>query len=130
MFTLPQIQAAHSEVKTGADFPRYVQALLELGVVRYRTAVSDGHTQYSGDHDYSLLLPAKYAAQPVSESGNVDELKHALSVHQQGRTDYFTFCRQAAARGVEQWTVDLRAMTCTYYDKAGREMVVEAIPAR
>jgi uncharacterized protein YbcV (DUF1398 family) len=30
--------------------------------------------------------------------------------------------------GVEKWTVDTTAMTCTYYDKSGKMMLEEEIP--
>jgi hypothetical protein len=44
MFTIEQIKAAHSKVKSGTDFPAYVQELIALGVTGYETYVADGHT--------------------------------------------------------------------------------------
>ena len=32
MFTVEQIQEAHSKVKSGADFPKYIQDIKKLGV--------------------------------------------------------------------------------------------------
>lgn len=32
MFTLEQIKAAHSNVRSSADFPAYIQAIKNLGV--------------------------------------------------------------------------------------------------
>jgi uncharacterized protein YbcV (DUF1398 family) len=32
-----------------------------------------------------------------------------------------------ADSGIEKWTLDANAMTMTYYDKAGNEMLVEPI---
>ena len=32
-----------------------------------------------------------------------------------------------AQSGIEKWTVDTAAMTMTFYDKAGKEMLVEQI---
>jgi hypothetical protein len=32
MFTLEQIKKAHDKVQTGADFPIYIQELIDLGV--------------------------------------------------------------------------------------------------
>ena len=37
MFTIAQIKEAHSRVKSGADFPTYIQDLIELGVKGYDT---------------------------------------------------------------------------------------------
>lgn len=128
MFTINQIKEAHSKVKSGKDFPGYVQELIKLGVTGYDTYVADGHTDYAGANNFRTQSDAKYAAQDVADNSNPEKLKHYLKIHQQGQTDYPTFCRQAAEIGVEKWTVDMSAMTCTYYDKAGNKMVVEEIP--
>jgi len=46
MFTIEQIKDAHAKVKSGADFPAYVQEVIRLGVTRYETYVADGQTHY------------------------------------------------------------------------------------
>ena len=58
MFTIDQIKEAHSKVKSGADFPQYVQDLIKLGVIHYTTYVRDGHTVTGAAiiSGYSLLL--------------------------------------------------------------------------
>ena len=128
MFTVDQIHAAHSRVKTGADFPRYVQELKALGLKRYTNYVADGHTIYYGADGYSTQGPAKYAEMPVADNPAPEEFKKAIKEHQEGKTDYLIVCRQAAEAGVEKWIVDLEKMTCTYYDKAGSTLLVEIIP--
>ena len=35
-----------------------------------------------------------------------------------------------AETGIEKWTVDTNRMTITFYDKAGNEMLIEAIDKR
>jgi hypothetical protein len=35
--------------------------------------------------------------------------------------------RGLASSGIEKWTVDTGPMTMTFYDRAGREMLVEQI---
>ena len=52
MFTAEQIKAAHSKVKSGADFPSYIQEIKALGVTHYEAYVTDGHIDY---HRVSLL---------------------------------------------------------------------------
>ncbi len=37
MFTIAQIKEAHDKVKSGADFPKYIQDLINLGVIGYDT---------------------------------------------------------------------------------------------
>jgi uncharacterized protein YbcV (DUF1398 family) len=129
MFTIEQIKAAHSKVKSGADFPSYIQEIKTLGVTSYEHFVSDGHVEYFGLNGFTIAAPAKWPAREVAATSSAEELKHTLKIHQQGQTDYVTFCKQSAEIGVEKWTVDITKMTCTYYDKAGTEMLVEVIPA-
>lgn len=128
MFTLDQIKAAHSKVKSGADFPAYVQAIELLGVRSFDLFVSDGHTTYYGKDGFALSAPAAYPVMVIAMESSSSALNAALKIHQQGATDYRTFCREAAAAGAEKWTVDINSMTCTYYDQAGREMIAEEIP--
>jgi Protein of unknown function (DUF1398) len=46
MITPDQIKEAHAEMKSGADFPVYVQDLINLGGTDYRIYVKDGNTVY------------------------------------------------------------------------------------
>lgn len=128
MFQLSEIKEAHSKVKSGADFPKYIQDLIELGVVRYDTFVADGHTLFAGENNYQVQSEPKYAALTVANVGNAEKFKNYLKAHQQGQTDYPTFCVHSAETGVEKWTVDMNQMTCTYYDKSGNQMLEEKIP--
>ena len=127
MFTIDQIKAAHSKVKSGADFPQYIQDIKALGVTSYSQYVADGHTLYHG-HDHTAEAPVKYDALTIAPTGNKEQLAHHLKIHQAGETNYLTFCQHAAEDGVEKWTVDIEKMTCAYYDLAGNEMIVEVIP--
>lgn len=128
MFTLEQIKAAHSKVKSGADFPNYVQEIKLLAVAHYEHFVTDGHTEYHGADGFAFSAQAKWPPVAIAETGNVDMLIQRLKIHQQGQTDYLTFCREAAEAGVEKWIVDIIKMTCVYYDMAGSAMITEPIP--
>ena len=127
MFQLEEIKQAHSKVKSGADFPAYVQELIKLGVKKYDTYVSDGHTLFVGEHNYRLQTAPKYAALNVNDTGNAEKFTHYLKIHQQGQTDYPAFCNHSAETGVEKWTVDTNLLTCTYYDKSNNIMLEEKI---
>ena|ERR1700753_2724181 len=128
MFTIEQIKAAHSKVKSGADFPAYVKEIKALGVESYATYVSDGHTLYQGAGEHTQLSPARYESKEISDKSDGDKFKQQLKAHQQGKTDYPTFCNDCAATGIEKWVVDMSLMTCTYFDIAGNEILVEQIP--
>jgi uncharacterized protein YbcV (DUF1398 family) len=128
MFQLTQIKDAHAKVKSGADFPAYVQYLIQLGVLAYDTFVTDGHTVYTGANNYSIQSEPKYAPLQVAETGNTEKFKQYLQMHQQGQTDYPAFCNHAAETGVEKWAVDMNAITCTYYNRSNDKMLEEQIP--
>ncbi|MEI9908910.1 MAG: DUF1398 family protein [Bacteroidota bacterium] len=128
MFTITQIREAHAKVKSGADFPNYVQDLIKLGVERYENYVSDGHTLYQGGNGFNTQSGAKYATLEIADPSDKLQFQKDLKEHQQGKTDYVTFCEISARSGVEKWVVDMSKMTCTYYDKTGNEMLLETIP--
>jgi uncharacterized protein YbcV (DUF1398 family) len=128
MFTVEQIKAAHSKVKSGADFPAYIQEIKTLGVTHYEAYVFDGHINYYGANDYMAKVPAKYDPLVIADTPNSEQFKTGLAAHQQGKTDFLTFIKMCATFGIEKWAVSMHEMTCTYYDKAGDKMLMEAIP--
>jgi uncharacterized protein YbcV (DUF1398 family) len=128
MFTVEQIKAAHSKVKSGADFPAYIKEIKALGVTHYEAYVTDGHIDYHGANDYDAYVPAKYAPLIIADVPNSEQFKTELVAHQQGKTDFLTFIKMCATFGIEKWQICMNKMTCTYYDKAGNEILVEAIP--
>lgn len=128
MFTVEQIKAAHSKVKSGADFPAYIQDIKKLGVIFYETFVADGHTDYFGANDYKTSSVAKYDNLTIAQVSNIEQFKTDIKAHQQGKTDYPTFCNDCAKSGIKKWAVSMDKMTCTYYDKADNEILVEIVP--
>lgn len=128
MFTINQIKEAHSKVKSGADFPNYIQEIKKLGVTNYETYVTDGHTDYFGANDYKATTPAKYSSLNIFNECDIEQFKKDLRAHQQGQTDYLTFINDCAKSGIEKWVVCMDKMTCTYFDESGREVLVEVIP--
>jgi uncharacterized protein YbcV (DUF1398 family) len=128
MLTLELIAATHAKVKSGADFPRYVQELKTLGMAHYDFYVTDGHTEYFLQDGTRLDAPAKYAGQAIATISDADALRQTIKIHQQGQTDFPTFCQQAAQAGVRYWRTDMMALQCVYVDVAGNEMINEPIP--
>ena len=128
MFTIEQIKEAHAKVKSGADFPNYIQDLIILGVLGYDTFVNDGHVEYYGVNNYNVSADEKYPEIKVEAFANKERFIEFLVMHQNGQTDYLTFCNHAAQCGIAKWRVDIIAMTCTYFDKAENEILIEKIP--
>jgi len=128
MFTAEQIKTAHGKVKSGADFPAYIKEIKSLGVTHYEAYVTDGHIDYHGANNYTAKVPAKYEPLVIADTAKRDAFKAELVAHQQGKTDFLTFIKMCAAFGIEKWEICMDKMTCTYYDKAGNEVLVERIP--
>jgi uncharacterized protein YbcV (DUF1398 family) len=128
MFTVEQIEKAHGKVKSGADFPKYIQEIKALGVEVFETWVKDSHTVYFGADGYKTQSMPQYATLPIASTSDRERFASGLKIHQQGGTDYRTFCSHCAETGIEKWRVNLVAMTCTYYDTADNEIVTERIP--
>jgi len=128
MFTIEQIKEAHAKVQSGADFPNYIQDLIILGVKGYDTFVNNGNVEYYGVNNYKVSSDQKYPEIEVASVANKERFIEFLVMHQDGQTDYLTFCNHAAQCGIAKWRVDIIEMTCTYFDKADNEILIEKIP--
>jgi uncharacterized protein YbcV (DUF1398 family) len=128
MFTILQIKDAHSKVKSGADFPKYIQDIMALGVTSFETFVFDNHTDYYGNDNLQTSSEGFSETLTITNESNIEQFKSDLKLHQQGNTDYKTFLSDCAKSGVEKWIVVMDKMTCSYYDINGNEMLVEKIP--
>lgn len=128
MFTIQQIHEAHSKVKSGADFPKYIQEIIALGVTSFETFVFDNHTDYYGKDNYFTSSQGFSGTLPIANRSDVEQFKLDLKSHQQGHTDYMTFLKDCTKSGIEKWIVVMDKMTCSYYDINGNEMLVEKIP--
>ena len=128
MFTLAQIEAAHSKIESGKNFPEFAGKIKEMGVDTFEIFVGDGSAIYKGKDGYEVSGVQQYA--PILIFGIVNPIKFLedLRNHQQGNTDFFQFCKDCADSGIHKWIVDLNAKTCTYYDLTGTAIFQEKIP--
>ncbi|MFC0425486.1 DUF1398 domain-containing protein [Chryseobacterium scophthalmum] len=129
-FTIDEIKAEHQKVKSGADFPNYIQQIKKLGVSHYTTFVADGNTKYFDVENNFAETGKKYDALEIAENVNLENFKTRLKLHQQGGTDYPTFCKDCAENGVEGWKMNLNKMTCTYFDKNQNDILEEIVPSQ
>ena len=128
MFTVEQIELAHSKIKSGAEFPNYIQEIKEIGVTAFETWVTDSHTRYFGKDGFTTKSNPKYDELAIANHIDKEKFSQYLKIHQKGETDYNTFCKHCAQTGIEKWIVDLEKMTCIYYDKTEKEILVEIVP--
>lgn len=129
MFTIAQIKEAHSRVKSGADFPAYIQDLIILGVKGYDTFVNDGHVEYFGADNHRAVATETYDNITIAPFANKERFIEFLVIHQEGQTDYLTFCNHAGQCGIAKWSVDIIEMTCTYFDQLNAKILIEKIPS-
>ncbi len=122
------MKAAHAKVKSGADFPAYVQEIKQLGLIQYDFMVKDGRTVYHGIDGFEISSDPIYTEKIISDKPSPDTVQQIIAAHQQGKSDFPAFCNLVADAGVEKWTVDTKAMLCSYYDLSGSSMVAEPIP--
>lgn len=130
MFTLEEIKRAHSKVKSGADFPAYITEIKTIGVTYYEAFVADGSVNYFGADNFKISSEAKYNRLAIAETAKKENFKAKLKSHQNGETNYPTFCADCAESGIEKWVVSLELMACTYFDRSGNAILVENIPQR
>ena len=86
MFTIQQIHEAHAKVKSGADFPKYMQDIIALGVTSFETFVFDNHTNYYGANDFQTSSIGFSETITIADESNVEQFKSDLKSHQQGNT--------------------------------------------
>ncbi len=128
MFTLNTIKEAHSKVKSGADFPKYVKEIKELGMDYYDFFVVDGHAKYVQNNGDFIESPAIYENKNISNTSDSTLLKHIINIHQNGETDFLTFCEQSANAGVFIWRTDVTNMKVIYINKKNEDILIEKIP--
>ena len=127
MFTIEQINEVHEKLGTMKGFPKYVKALKLLGVERYDSYLTDGHSQYFGANGYYIESRPVHEKLIIAGNGDKESLLQHLSSHQERKTDYMDMCRGLAESGIEKWTVDTSAATIAYCDKNGNQLLVESI---
>jgi uncharacterized protein YbcV (DUF1398 family) len=127
MFTIEQINDLHDRLGSARTFTEYVLALKALGVERCDSYLADGHSEYFGQNGRRVVSPPVHEVLSVAEIGQREEFLEHLRRHEQRQTTYLEMSKGLAQSGIEKWTVDTGRMTMTFYDRAGREMLVEQI---
>lgn len=126
MFTLEAIQAAHVQF-TGPDFPKLIQEFKKMGMKTNTVDIESELVSYA-TADEVLQTEGLKARGSVANVANQTAAQVDLARHQEGQTDFQTFCDDMAAAGIYKWVIDLEKMTCTYYDKANQPVIAEVIP--
>lgn len=127
MFTIEQIEELHGRLGSAETLADYVRSLAELGVVRYDSYVSNGHSEYLGHDGHRVTSQPVHDELPVAADSDRNAFLDHLGRHERGETSYLEMSRGMADSGLERWTVDTHAMTMTFYNRSGEVLLVEQI---
>ncbi|GLV54370.1 hypothetical protein KDH_12180 [Dictyobacter sp. S3.2.2.5] len=127
MFTLEQLNEIHDRLGTMESFSQYVRALRAVGVEKYDSYVTDGHSEFFGKNGHKVVSPAVHDILPIHEVSDSNKAQAHLDLHNQGKTSYLEMSKGLADSGVEKWTVDTHRMTFACYDKQEYELLKEEI---
>lgn len=128
MVTLEQIQEAQSKVKTGKDFPQLVSDLKDLGIRIFETQVATGETIFYDFENNQVTTPPLFEPLKISLVCQIAKFREILRTHQEGNSDFITFCQEVAEAGIDKWLVDVNKMKCIYFDRNGTLIFEEEIP--
>ena len=127
MFTLNQINLIHEHLGKQATLPDYLRALNAIGVDKYDSFVSDGHSEYFAKDNQKVVSPPVHEKLTIANTSNRETMLKHLDLHNEGKTTYLEMSQGLADSGVEKWSFDTSKMTMTYYDRSAGEMLVEVI---
>lgn len=127
MFTLEQINDIHDRLGNADTLPQYLEALKNIGVDKYDSFITDGHSEYFGKGGHKIVSPPVHEEFSIAETSNREIFLKHLDLHNQGKTTYLEMSKGLADSGIEKWTFDTNKMTIAYYDKDGNEILVEVI---
>ncbi|HDC5912243.1 TPA: DUF1398 family protein [Staphylococcus aureus] len=126
-FKLSAIQQAHQQF-TGVDFPKLFKAFKDMGMTYNIVNIQDGTATYVHQSEDDIVTSSVKSNHPVAPSSNQSIVQDVLTRHQQGQTDFETFCDEMAQAGIYKWHIDNQAGTCTYIDLQEQAIISELIP--
>ena len=127
VFTIEEIDEVHERLGNANTLPEYVRSLRGLGVVRYDSFISDGHSEFFGRDGRSVVSHGVHGELTIAEKSHPEAFLEHLRCHERGETSYLEMSNGLAASGVEKWTVDTDMMTMTFCDQSGQTLLVKPI---
>lgn len=97
-FTLSAIQQAHQQF-TGVDFPKLFKAFKDMGMTYNIVNIQDGTATYVHQSEDDIVTSSVKSNHPVAQKSNKTIVQDVLTRHQQGQTDFETFCDEMAEAG-------------------------------
>ena len=102
-FTLSAIQQAHQQF-TGVDFPKLFKAFKDMGMTYNIVNIQDGTATYVHQSEDDIVTSSVKSNHPVAQKSNKTIVQDVLTRHQQGQTDFETFCDEMAEAGIYKYS--------------------------
>jgi len=106
-----------------------VRALAAIGVVRFDSSVTDGHSEFFGADGHSVVSSAHHELLHVADVSDRGAFLNHLRDHGDGETSYVEISTGLAQSGVEKWFTDTTALTMAYCPREGIVRLVDDITA-
>ncbi|MBO1198701.1 DUF1398 family protein [Staphylococcus simiae] len=126
-FSLSAIEQAHQQY-TGVDFPKLFAAFKDMGMTYNTVNIQKGIATYIHPMEEDVIAESVKANSNIAGIADVKVVQDVLIRHQQGQTDFPTFCNEIAQAGIYKWLIDINQGTCTYLDLQDNAIVSEQIP--
>jgi uncharacterized protein YbcV (DUF1398 family) len=124
---MAQIDGLHARLGRADSLADYLRGLAAIGVARFDSFVTDGHSEFFSADGRRVISPAHHKMLAVAEVSDRDTFLEHLRHHSDGETSYLEMSEGLAEAGVEKWVADTTAMTMTYRDRAGVALLVEEV---
>ena len=124
---MAQIDDLHARLGRAESLADYLRGLAAIGVVRFESFVTDGHSEFFSADGYQVDSPTHHKVLLVADMSDRGAFLEHLRRHSAGETSYFEMSEGLAASGVEKWVADTAALTMTYCDRAGVALLIEKV---
>ncbi|MER3482294.1 MAG: hypothetical protein C4332_03190 [Meiothermus sp.] len=101
MFTLEQVNDLHARLVNAETLSEYARALNAIGIEKYDSYLTDGHSEYFGKQGHKVASPV-HQKLSVAEQGNRKDFFQHLKLHEQGKTTYIEMSIGLGQSGIEK----------------------------
>jgi len=96
MFTLAQINDIHNRLRNAETLAQYLEALRNIGVDKYDSFITDGHSEYFGKGDHKVVSPPVHEKLSIGKSCNRESFLNHLNLHNECKTSYLVCLKRSS----------------------------------
>lgn len=101
MFSINQINELHDRLGKISTLYQYLQKLNAIGVNKFDSFISDGHSEYYGNEAYKVVSPPVHENLRIATNCNREKFISHLRLHEEGKTDFIEMSKGLAECGIE-----------------------------